>query len=946
MATYDNGGCPPPIPGCMNTAAVNYQAIATYDPNGACIFAYPGCMSSTALNYNPTANVNSGCMPRIPGCTDSRADNYQAGFNTPGPPSCVFLGCINSLDTRYSSIATISDGSCPNAPGCTNPAAANYNAVYNVLLAGSCTYGGCMTMGNTNYNARNTFAIPGSCAGSGRRLEEIRPGRRLQGPGCLDPSATTYSASATSHVQSMCAYVIIGCTSPNAFNYMPAATAGNAQASSACIARVTGCMSPTALNYNSNANTAGTCTYAVNGCADSTATTFMAAATVHVQSLCAYNIPGCTMPSARNFNPNATVNNQSSCQYNVAGCTDPAATNYVAGANIAVACTYPGISGCMSPAAVNFNPSATVDYGSCVVYSPPPRPPPPFRPPRPPRPPPPPRAPLQVELVGGTQFGSDNSAASIPILVAVLLSSAGSIVLIGTLCVAYVVQPRRSVVATAKQMPESQAGAPERRLEMPTPSPRLGDRTIERIRRGHPAAYENPTAQVQAIAPVPAQEGLIDTPPSISLTRYGLSGYPSAKMVARIEPYSSRAVKPALDVSSPRGAQPSPRSTPRISRVGSTPVDTQGVKHEPSFAPPMTRVRTVADVHPRRCTSPLHQAAVAAAAQRAAQERVRQVKQRLDDFNMRSARPERNTDDETPATASHPQPSRRHAISGRSKSAALYKPICDASSEISYLTDGIPATINIIYISIHEMPSSGLVTFTMRTHGPTPRLEGLMASFRASEQVGRMALPDGSLLFLVGMDKDLIFTRTMPHSPPPPPIRVVLQDPTAQHVQTIPRTKSTDSPLRRAELRQSAPTPDRITSRKAPDPEVGMQIQPRQSALTPTRMPSRKAPDSVVGLQVQPTSASSYEGPYYVEDLLIWPDLASSVKRNRPDEWPDVVRPGNSPSHVHPPVEEASPSPRLTPRDAVAGTVLRDVPARGICSVLPMRNPKGRAMRI
>jgi hypothetical protein len=187
---------------------------------------------------------------------------------------------------------------------------------------------------------------------------------------------------------------------------------------------------------------------------------------------------------------------------------------------------------------------------------------------------------------------------------------------------------------------------------------------------------------------------------------------------------------------------------------------------------------------------------------------------------------------------------------------------------------------------------------------------------------------------------------TMPHSPPPPPIRVVLQDPTAQHVQTIPRTKSTDSPLRRAELRQSAPTPDRITSRKAPDPEVGMQIQPRQSALTPTRMPSRKAPDSVVGLQVQPTSASSYEGPYYVEDLLIWPDLASSVKRNRPDEWPDVVRPGNSPSHVHPPVEEASPSPRLTPRDAVAGTVLRDVPARGICSVLPMRNPKGRAMRI
>ena len=939
MATYDNGRCPPPIPGCMNTAAANYQAIATYDPNKACIFAYPGCMSSTAFNYNPTANVNSGCVPRIPGCTDSRASNYQPGFNTPGPPSCVFLGCINSLDTRYSSIATISDGSCPNAPGCTNPAAANYNAVYNVLLAGSCTYGGCMTVGNTNYNARNTFAIPGSCAGSGRRLEEDAPGRRLQGPGCLDPTATMYSASATSHVQSMCTYAILGCTDPNAFNYMPAATAGNARASSACIARVTGCMSPTALNYNSNANTAGTCTYAVNGCMDSAATTFMAAATVNVQSLCAYNIPGCTTPGARNFNSSANVNVPSSCQYNVTGCTDPTATNYVAGANIAAACTYPGVSGCMSPAAVNFNPSATVDYGSCVVYSPPPRPPPPFRPPRPPRPPLPPRAPLPVELVGGTQFGSDNSAASIPMLVPVLLSSAGSIVLIGALCVAYVVQQRRSVAA-AKQMPESQAGAPER-LEMPTPSPRLGERTIERIRRGHPAAYENP----------PAQEGVIGTSPSTSHTRFGLPGYPSAKEVAGIEPYSSRAVKPALDVSSQRGAQPSPRSTPRFSKVGSTLVDclssagTQGVKHEPSFPPPMTRVRTVADVHPRRCTLPLHQAAVAAAAQRAAQERV-QAKRRLEDFNMRSARPERNTDDETPVTTSHPQPSRRHAISGRSKSVALYKPICDAISEISYLTDDIPATINIIYISVHEMPSSRMVTFTMRTHGPTSRLEGLMASFRASEQVGRMALPDGGLLFLVGMDKDLIFTRTMPHSPPPPPIRLVLPDPPAQHVQTIPRTKSTDPPLRHAELRQSAPTPVRITLRKAPDPEVGMQIQPRQPALTPARMLSRKAPDSEVGLQVQPSGASSYEGPYYVEDLLIWPDLASAVKGNRPDEWLDLVRPVNSPTHVQPPVEVASPSPRLTPRSAVAGTVLRDVPERGLCSLVPMRNPKGREMRI
>ena len=405
-ANFDNGACPPFIPGCKNSAAANYAPGATVDPYNSCFFAYPGCMDSTKFNYNPSANVNSGCTPKIFGCIDSRASNYNPGFNTAGPPDCIFLGCKNSLDTRYFPLATISDGSCPDKLGCTDPTALNYNAIYNVQLNNSCSYGGCMAVGDPNYNAKNTFQIPGSCASSGRRLEEEdAPGRRLQLSGCMDPAAMTYSATSTSHNQAACSYHVLGCTLSTALNFIATATPGNSEASSSCIARVEGCMSPTALNYLSIANVVSTaaaptptsqgfaCVYQVSGCMDSNATTYMPSATVNVQSACAYSIPGCLVNTARNYNPSATVNVASMCIYDVYGCPNSAANNYVANANMPLPCTFT-IPGCMSPAASNYDSLATQDNGSCVVYSPPPRPPPPKPPPGTPSPPsPPPRPP-------------------------------------------------------------------------------------------------------------------------------------------------------------------------------------------------------------------------------------------------------------------------------------------------------------------------------------------------------------------------------------------------------------------------------------------------------------------------------------------------------------------------------------------------------------------------
>ena len=41
------------------------------------------------------------------------------------------------------------------------------------------------------------------------------------GGGCMDPTALNYDPSATTHVQSVCTYGIVGCPDDRAINYVP-----------------------------------------------------------------------------------------------------------------------------------------------------------------------------------------------------------------------------------------------------------------------------------------------------------------------------------------------------------------------------------------------------------------------------------------------------------------------------------------------------------------------------------------------------------------------------------------------------------------------------------------------------------------------------------------------------------------------------------------------------
>lgn len=147
---------------------------------------------------------------------------------------------------------------------------------------------------------------------------------------------------------------------------------------------------------------------------------------------------------------------------------------------------------------------------------------------------------------------------------------------------------------------------------------------------------------------------------------------------------------------------------------------------------------------------------------------------------------------------------RTHYICGRSKSVAVFKRVCQATCEELYLTADLPTTINLVYISVHEMPTAGLETFTMRGYGSTSRIDALVHSFRVSQQVGRMTLPEGGSIFLIGKDEDLIFMRTLPRSSSPPPVHIEFLGPLAREEPT-PAEKV--EPPRRSHRRRSMTSP-------------------------------------------------------------------------------------------------------------------------------------------
>jgi hypothetical protein len=161
---------------------------------------------------------------------------------------------------------------------------------------------------------------------------------------------------------------IPGCTSPNACNFNPLATADDGS----CLEPeedCTECSGNQLVLIDDDGD--GVCNaQEVLGCTDPEALNFNPDATEDDGSCAFEGIGGCTDVNACNFNPDATVED-GSCLIPEESCTECDGEELVLidsdGDGI---CDANEIVGCENPDACNFNPLATDDDGSCIVPEP------------------------------------------------------------------------------------------------------------------------------------------------------------------------------------------------------------------------------------------------------------------------------------------------------------------------------------------------------------------------------------------------------------------------------------------------------------------------------------------------------------------------------------------------------------------------------------------------
>jgi hypothetical protein len=230
--------CPPPIYGCMDSTALNYDSSATSD-DGSCSYPYqlPGCMDPLSSNFNPWAQIDDGsCMAGPSSCPQGQSsveivltpDQWPqetswtlydtAGIviasapqgtytgSTPGVPISTYI-CVDELQDYYLEINdSYGDGLGGSTSGGTIDGNVQvFDCIDNELfnLADS--------IPNSNFG--NTFTSP----------QFLIPTCAYVSPpqGCMDPMYVEYDPLACIDDSSCATLRVQGCTDPTSFNYDP-----------------------------------------------------------------------------------------------------------------------------------------------------------------------------------------------------------------------------------------------------------------------------------------------------------------------------------------------------------------------------------------------------------------------------------------------------------------------------------------------------------------------------------------------------------------------------------------------------------------------------------------------------------------------------------------------------------------------------------------------------
>jgi len=434
------------IQGCMDATACNYDATATID-DGSCnpVDCAGNCngtntgtaIAGTACNDNDPTTVNDvydgNCTCTgtiIQGCTDATACNYDATA-TIDDGSCNPVDCAGNCngtntgpaiagtacnDNDPTTVNDVYDGNCncggAMIAGCTDANACNYNA--NAAIDdGSCNPVDCL--GNCNGTNTGTATIGSSCNdGDSMTVNDTYNnncdcvGSTLTIPGCTDPNACNYNATANVDNGScnmpdcagICNGFITGPTVAGSSCDDGDSTTIYDTYNNACECKgvvIPGCTDPTACNYNASAsldngscnpvdcegNCSGSSTgpdVIGNSCNDGNNNTINDTYDSNCNCVGTLVVYGCTNPNACNYNASATDDN-GTCNMpdcagictgfitgpNVAGssCDDGDSTTIYDTYNNACECKGVVIPGCTDANACNYNPGASLDNGSC-----------------------------------------------------------------------------------------------------------------------------------------------------------------------------------------------------------------------------------------------------------------------------------------------------------------------------------------------------------------------------------------------------------------------------------------------------------------------------------------------------------------------------------------------------------------------------------------------------